>query len=187
MALNLGIHHQVRRIADHHVHFTGRVGHFRAQAARNFVPHTGIAIFHVVALGVTRAPQFVQIARQAARCTQHHVLRAAEGVDCTDHLALAQQGTMLQVVNARHFGVPFLVETRGLGLVFGTGVKIGQGLAQFFQRGARITGQGQRGVFEGIQFAHVEVDEAHVRVLEGGFGSGGEVTISGANPDQSRL
>ena len=71
----------------------------------------------MVVFGVTRAPQFVQIARQTAGSTHHDGTVVAELIDGADDFALAWQGRQTDVVDALHFGVPFGLEPAGFGAV----------------------------------------------------------------------
>src|SRR5580658_1787873 len=52
-------HHQIRSVADHHVHFALWIRHLDSESACNFISHTGIPIFHVIAAWFFRSPQFV--------------------------------------------------------------------------------------------------------------------------------
>ena len=49
------------------------------------------------------------------------------------------------------------------------------------QADARVAQEGQARLLEGVELAHVQVDEAHGRILEGGLGGGGEVRVAGAH------
>src|SRR5690606_23356520 len=100
------VHHQVRTVADHHVNFAFRRSHFDADAARDLVTHRREAIFEVIALWVAGAPQFMQVARQAARRAHDHILRARKGIDHADHFALTDEGTVFKIVDALYFGIP---------------------------------------------------------------------------------
>ena len=64
---DLGIHHQIGAVADHHDHFAVRQRHLDADPAGDLVAHAGIAVFEVVAERRARPPQLVQFARQSAR------------------------------------------------------------------------------------------------------------------------
>ena len=81
-------HHQIGTVADEHVHFALGIGHFRAQAAGDFVAHAGIAVFHVIAAGLAGAPEFVQVSGQAAGCADHDVRGLREIIDDADDFAL---------------------------------------------------------------------------------------------------
>ena len=54
-------------------------------------------------------------------------------------------------------------------------VVAGEKRVQLLERRARIADQRQRRVLERVEFADVDVDEPHVRVLERGLRRGGEV------------
>ena len=70
-------HHQVRAVADHHVDLARRIGHLDAEAPGDLVAHARVAVLEVVAVGLARAPELVQVAGQAAGGADHDVLAAA--------------------------------------------------------------------------------------------------------------
>ena len=69
-------HHQVRAVADQHVHLALRRRQLDADAAGDLVAHARVAVLDVVALRVARAPELVQVARHRARGAHDDVGRA---------------------------------------------------------------------------------------------------------------
>src|SRR5262249_32403295 len=112
-------HHEVGAVADHDVDFALRIGHFDAEAAGDFIAHGGIAVFEVVALGIARAPQLVQVARQAAGRAHNYVARLRDLIHHADHLSLADRRAVPQVVDAVHLLLPLGAKTAEARGVFG--------------------------------------------------------------------
>jgi hypothetical protein len=90
---------------------------------------------------------------------------------------------MADGINPINFRFPLVVQILGLLLIFNTGPEIRQQVRQFFQYRPGITNQRQAIVLAGIKLGHVDVDKAHIRVLELGLGGGGEVAVAGADTD----
>src|SRR5215210_3089904 len=78
---DLGAHHQVRAVADHHVDLALWGRHLDAESARDLVPHARVAVLDVVALGIPRPPELMQIPRHRPRRADDHTLRLGEKVD----------------------------------------------------------------------------------------------------------
>ena len=87
---DLGIHHEIGAVAEHHRHVARRVGHLDAQPAGDLVAHGGIAIFEVIAARRARLPMLVQLAGKPARRADEHVARAA--ARCTAPITCASEG-----------------------------------------------------------------------------------------------
>ncbi len=64
-------HHQVRAIAHEHVHLALGMCHLHTQSSRDFIAHARVAILHVVAAGLTSAPEFMKVSRHTS-CGTHH-------------------------------------------------------------------------------------------------------------------
>ena len=87
---DLGIHHQVAAVADHHDHFALGPRHLHAEAAGDLVAHARVAVFDVVAAGRARAPELVQLAGQRAGGADDDVVAgesARESLHRADHVA----------------------------------------------------------------------------------------------------
>jgi hypothetical protein len=68
-------HHEIRAVPDQYIDLAAGIRHLDAQTTCDFVTHAGIPIIHVVALGVARAPELVQISRQTPRRIDNNVAR----------------------------------------------------------------------------------------------------------------
>src|SRR5208283_4036638 len=77
-----------------------------SEPSSNFVAHAGVAVLHVISLGVTRAPKFVEIARQTTRRTHNHIACSRNFVDHPNHGTLTDGRTPVQVVNPIHLRLP---------------------------------------------------------------------------------
>ena len=84
-------HHQVGAVAHHHVDLALGGRHLGADAAGDLVAHAGVAVLEVESAGLFRAPEFVQVAGQAARGADHHVFRLRELVYNADDVTLPQR------------------------------------------------------------------------------------------------
>jgi hypothetical protein len=60
-------------------------------AARDLVPHRREAVFDVIALGIARAPELVQVAGHRARRAHDDVARTSGVVHRADDLALRRE------------------------------------------------------------------------------------------------
>ncbi len=129
---DLGVHHEVGAIADHHVHLAIRRSHLHAQSARDLVAHAGIAVLQVIALGVARPPELVQVTGQAPRGAHDDVAGLRKGVDDPDDLGLGEARPTLGACQALDFLVPLALELRDLLGVLVTYAIISQGLGQLF-------------------------------------------------------
>src|SRR3990172_6469846 len=181
-------HHQVRAVADHHVYLARRGGHLHAQAPGDLVAHAGVAVLQVIAFGVSRAPELVQVPRQAARRADHDVLGLRQAVHRSDDLALTQGRTVPDAVDAVHFRSPFLPQSRDARSVFVTHTETLEPFRELLEGYPGVRDQRQRAVLAGVHLRHVDVHELHAWMLEGGLGGGGEVAEPGAEGDhQVRL
>ena len=84
-------HHQVRAVADEHVHLAIGGRKLDAESARNLVAHAGVAVLDVVAVRVRDPPELVQLAGHRAGGADDDVARSRRIVDGADHLALRRQ------------------------------------------------------------------------------------------------
>ena len=87
----LGGHHQVRAVADHHEDVAVRAGQPDAEPAGDLIAHAGVAVLDVVALRVAGPPELVQVSRHRAGRTHHDVAGIGQLVDQADHLVLGEQ------------------------------------------------------------------------------------------------
>ena len=78
---------------------------------------------------------------------------------------------------------PTIPATRDAARVRPVHAVAGQRGRELLERRARVGDQRQRGVLVGVELGDVDVDEAHVRVLERGLGGGGEVAVARADAD----
>ena len=96
---DLRVHHQVAAVADHDEDLALGLRHLDAEPAGDLVAHAGKAVFEVVAAGLRRAPQLVQLARQPAGGADHDVGargRALHRADtCASVGALCSRGRRL--------------------------------------------------------------------------------------------
>ena len=188
-------HHQVRAVADEDVDVALRRGHLHAEPAGNLVSHARVAVLHVIALGVARAPQLVQVARQAAggadddvgrreRLLQHaDHLRLLSIADCglrtADWLRIAGLRQHTRSTSARHAACNAAI----VSVYVGADAIAGDERQQLLEHRARIADQRQRGVLEGVELGDVDRDEPHVLVLERGLRRGREVAQTRADDD----
>src|SRR5229473_3451020 len=108
-------HHEVGAVSHKNVNFAARVGHLDSEAARDLVAHAGIAVLHVVILGIASTPEFMQIAGETARGTDDYVAWAERGVQQPDHLSLTERRTITARVDSVDFRHPLAAQTRYLG------------------------------------------------------------------------
>src|SRR5258708_40346218 len=94
-------------MANEHIEMAVGVGHGHGHSPRDLIAHARVTVFQVIAAWIARAPQFMQVSWQTTRRAHHHILRAAEGIDHTDHLTLAQHRMMPDIVDTLYFVVPF--------------------------------------------------------------------------------
>ena len=179
----LRIHHEVGAVAHHHDHLARGIRHLHAEPAGDLVAHAGIAVFHVVAEGGARFPMLVQLARQAAGGADHHVGRLRRALHRADHLRIGGQFRVGRIRVAGGFVEPAGFLLARLCRPSVGGLPGAERAAQFFQADARIGDQRQRVVLGRIEGLHIEADDAPVRVLEQGPGSGGEVLQARADRD----
>ncbi len=162
-------HHQVGAVADEHVHFARGVGHFRAEAAGDFVAHAGKTVFHVVAAGLASAPEFVQVSGQAAGRADDDVRGLREIIYDADDFALRDGRRLVNSVDAVHFIFPAGAEFVDLCAIAFFDGEVAESLLQFCDGQARVAGERQGGVFVGVEFGDINIDEAHGGILERGF------------------
>src|SRR3989442_13794500 len=91
-------HHQVRAVTDHDVDLTLGSGQLHAQAAGDLVAHRRVAVLDVVALGVSGAPELVEVAGHRSRRANDHVWGPGQLSDWADDLGLRRQGTVSEVI-----------------------------------------------------------------------------------------
>ncbi len=108
-------HHQPRAVADHHVHPSGGLRHRDADATGHLVAHRGVAVLQVVAAGSRRAPQLVQVTRQAARGADHDAVPARRLVHQPDRFRLRDVRRRGQCTHPLDLAVPGLSKAIGLG------------------------------------------------------------------------
>ena len=90
-------HHQVRPVADQHVHAAVGRRHFHAEAPGDLISHAGVAVLEVIALRIARAPQLVQIAGKTAGRAHDDVGRCECFLKSADHLRLREYTRLLSV------------------------------------------------------------------------------------------
>ena len=88
--IDVGVHHQVRAVADHGDDVALGVGHLGAPAAGDLVAHAGVAELAVEGADRLGPPVLAQLARQAAGGGEREVGRVADAVDRADHLGVAR-------------------------------------------------------------------------------------------------
>ena len=182
----LGRHHQVGAVADHHEHVAVRARHPYAESAGDLVAHAGVAVLDVVAHRVAHLPELVQVAGHRAGRADHHVPRVGEVVDETEHLALREPavlGHRGRVVGLVDGGEPGGLQRGVLVDVLLRHLVVGERLGQGLQGLPGVRDHAGAGVLDGVDRCHVDVHEAHVRVLERGAAGRGEVGVARADPD----
>ncbi len=178
-----GGHHQIRAVADHDEHVAIGGGQAHPDPAGDLVSHAREAVFDVVALAVTGAPQLVQVTGHRSGGAHHHVARVGQRVDQPDDLVLVQRRVVADPDRGVDGGVPLVDQFGGARAVFGAHRVAGQGFAQRLERLARIGDDGQAALLDRIERGHIDVDEAHVGIVERGPRGGGEVAVAGADAD----
>ena len=132
---------------------------------------------------LARAPELVQVAGQAAGGAEHSIARRGQGIDQADHLALAQQRLVLEVVDAVHLGIPSLIVSRDPRAIVVSDRVAAQFQRQLLQRDAGIAHKRQGAVLVSVKLGHIDIDEADACAGEGGLGSAGEIAVAGADAD----
>ena len=176
-------HHQVRPVADHHEHVARRIGHLHAQAAGNLVAHARIAILEVIGVRPGRAPQLVQIAGDAAGRADHHVLGSRKLVDGADNFTLRERRHRALPVHPIDLGIPLPPAGVKRGAIVGGRRVSRQQHGELLDRLAGVGHHGKGRVLEGVQLAHVDADEPHLRMRERAVRHGREVAQARANGD----
>ncbi len=180
-------HHQPRAVADHHVHLAVGSRHLHAEPAGDLVAHAGVAVLHVVALRVPRAPQLVQIARQAAGGADHHVARARRRVvHRADDLALARAAAVAQRVDARPPSrpTPRCSSTRAAARYGRATGQPASASRELLERRARIADERQRRrACARRSSATLMLMKRTFGILERGLRGGREVAVPGADAD----
>ncbi len=87
------------------------------------------------------------------------------------------------MVETLDLGVPVAVVAGDLGLVVGRRGVVAEQRVELLDRGAGIGDERHRSVLDRVVFEHVDVDEAHGRMLERSLRRRDEVGVSGADPD----
>jgi hypothetical protein len=132
----------------------------------DLVAHARVAVFHVVALRISRAPQLVQVAGHAARRGDDDVARLRDAVDDADHLALRGQRAVAQTVSPLDRPVPFGRERACPLVVLGIGAPVLERLGQRFESSASVGEERQPCLLERVDGSDVEIDEPDAGVLE---------------------
>ncbi len=183
-------HHQVRPVADQDEDVALGCAEADAQSAGDLITHAGVAIFDVVSLRIAGPPEFVQVARHRTGRTNHHIRRRRQFVDGTQHLALGEQ-TFGQlpghlcggVVVVIHNLVPPGCELGGQRSVLVLHRPITQRRCQGNKGFPGVRHDREASMLAAVETRHVDVDEPHVRVLEGRPGRRREVGVAGADTD----
>src|SRR6202041_3572280 len=132
----------------------------------DFVPHAGIAILHVIAVGVASPPKFVQIAWQTAGRAHHDIARAGDLIDNADYFSLTDWRTYAEVVNAVDFLLPRGAESlhpRAIGFFH---LEPSQRFSHFLKGDPRVPNQRQRRLLTRVEFAHIHVHKSYRRILK---------------------
>ena len=173
---DLGVHHQVRAVADHDDHLALGPRHLDAEAAGDLVAHAGIAVFEVVAAGLGGAARACA-ARPAGRRRRRRRYRTARPPRCTAPITCASDGSAAFVA-----AVAAAASSRQR--AFSAAARSAQ------PRGARrppsaaesrssptLASQtsGSAPCLLGIEALHVEADDRRLRVAEQRPGAGGEI------------
>ena len=180
-----GRHHQVGAVADHREDLAIGRGHLDPERAGDLVAHAGVAVLDVVLLGVPGTPQHLQVPGQAAGGLDDDVAgrpspRSARRSPRSAPAAAGGRGGRPRSTTASQRG-PVLGEglrcrRRRPGSPASAAVSASRPCrASATRLTAACLAASKRG--------DVEVDEPHVRVLEGGPGRGGEVAVAGADAD----
>ena len=135
----------------------------------------------MVAAGLAGAPEFVEIAGEAAGGAEEDVGGFGEGVDGADHFALGKWRSFADGIEAIDFFFPVGAIGADAGGVAFFDLAAGDGGLEFLERGAGVACERKRGVFVGVEFGDVDIDEAYRGILESGFGGGGEIGVAGAD------
>ena len=162
---NIGIHHQIRSVADKNENRARGICHFRAPTARDFVAHARIAELAIEIADGARAPVFAQFARESARRRQRQIARFARAIDRAHDLRVTGQffrafgiAPAVRVDDA----VPFAVKRARRFAPRRRRAPISQSSRQFAQTLARVGDQRERLMLAGVEAGGVQGDEAKI-------------------------
>ena len=88
---DLGVHHQIAAIAHHYDHLPIGRCHLDAQSASDFIAHTAVPVFEVVAARIGRLPKLVKLAGQSPGRTYDNIAGPARALHRPDHLRVGGQ------------------------------------------------------------------------------------------------
>ena len=164
-------HHQVRAVADHHEHLARRIGHLHAQPAGDLVAHARVAVLEVIRVRLARAPQLVEIARQAARRTDHHVLRPRERIRPRRPARSGRTAARVARADVRRSTSACHSASRRVDRppIVSVVVNPSSACRDFLERDARVGHHRDGRVLERVHLADVDRDEAHIRMRERGL------------------
>ena len=137
----------------------------------------------MIALGVSRAPELVQVTRHRSGRAYDHVARSGQVVDRADHLGLRGQRCVTQGKEARYLVVPIRAHLLVLLLICVADGPSLQPLVQRLKRRSGIAGQCQAGKLVAVELGDVDVDETNFGVLERGARRGCEIAVARAHTD----
>ena len=178
--------HQPRAVTDHHEHPPAGLGHRDADAPRDLVAHRRVAVLEVVAAGPRRAPQLVEVARQAARGAHHDAVLSRCLVDQPDRLGLRDMRRRPEATHPVHLGDPRGPEAVLVRPLFrgdtGPAARLECG-CQLLERDPRIPDERDGPSLRGVETGDVDGHEPHLGVLPGRPAGGREVRQPGAHGD----
>ena len=123
----------------------------------------------------------MQIARQTARGTHHHIGGSREIIHRSDHFSLTDRQARGRVIEAVHFPVPLAIQHFGAAAISAADAPAAHRLGQRFEAGTRIGHQWQGAVLESVKLGDVQVDELDLGVLKRSLGRSGEITVTCAD------
>ena len=172
--VDVGVHHQIRAVADHHDGRSVAVHrHRRAPAAGDFVAHARVAEFAVVGVRSFRPPSLHCFARQAARGRDHPIVFFDRFVHDADNLRVGRDLVRRRLVLVQQV-VPLAHFVLRLCGPFSVGAPIAELGIQFIQSFERVAHHRQRPVLVRVPAASVHRDEFRVSGKRGPR-AGGEI------------
>src|SRR5690606_28390842 len=161
--------HEITPVADHDIDLASRLGHLDPQTAGDLVAHATVSVLEVELFRMARAPELVKIAGHAAGGVDHDRLRITDLIHRADQFALAGQRLMPDGMDAIDLRLPLPMPLLRL-LAPGRGNSVTlKPASQLLHRDPGITHEREGQVLEGVKLRHVDVDETHLRRLEGGL------------------